>query len=345
MIILSTKFNTCRICNEKGYFPEYEVREMMFGTRNLFRYFQCEKCGCLQINKIPQNLSQYYPKNYYSFQFVPEKRSDTKFYRWLQKQRCRTAIFGRGFKLNAALKRLVPLPDKLFEKNGGLATGDVIKRSRIKNFSARFLDVGCGAFSHWLEDLSCLGFHHLTGVDPFINSDSHYENIHILKDDLDNIQGTYDLITFHHSLEHMPKQFEILQAASARLSKDGTCLIRIPLVSSFVWEKYGVNWVELDAPRHLYLHSINSIIKIARVAGLELFDIVYDSLPLEFFGSEQYVRDIPLTDPCSLWVDFNSSLFTAKEKTEFAEMATKVNAEQCGGRAGFYFRKLSSSLK
>lgn len=313
---------------------------MMFGTRNLFQYFKCEKCGCLQITDIPQNLSDFYPKNYYSFQFAPEKHSDTRVYRWLQKQRCRTAIFGRGFKLNAALKRFVPLPDELFERNGGLATGDVIKRSKIKNFSARFLDVGCGAFSHWLEDLSYLGFNCLTGIDPFIDSDYHYGNIHIFKNDLDNVQGTYDLITFHHSLEHMPKQLEILKAASARLNKNGTCLVRIPLVSSFTWEKYGVNWVELDAPRHLYLHSVESITRLARTAGLELFDIAYDSLPFEFYGSEQYDRDIPLNDPRSLLVNPDSLLFTAEEKIMFAEMAKKANIEQRGGRAGFYFRAL-----
>lgn len=333
-----TQLHTCRICGAEAHHSSCDVREMMFGTREVFRYFQCSACGCLQIAGIPDDLSRFYPPNYYSFSLKPKPPRHGALYRWFQKQRCRTALFGMGFKLNALLKPHIELPTALFNQAGGISTGDVLKKCGITDFSARFLDVGCGTYSHWLTHLAGLGFNNLVGADPFIHADQRHGNVHIFKRELQDIEGKFDLITLHHSLEHMPRQLEVLQAARARLKDGGTCLVRIPIVSSLAWEKYGVNWVELDAPRHLYLHSVDSITDIGRRAGLALTDIVYDALPLEFYGSEQYLRDIPLNDPNSLWVNPDSTLFTPQEKAGFDAMATQANAERCGGRAGFYFR-------
>ncbi len=335
--------STCRICGVQNNHKVYDVREMMFGTREVFRYFQCTACGCLQIKEIPDALGRFYPPDYYSLNLKPERGIHSTLYRKLQKQRCRTALFGEGFKLNSLLKKHVELPEALFERAAGISTGEVLRKSGIKDFSARFVDVGCGAHSNWLMHLSALGFYNLIGVDPFIKADIQRGNIRIYKGELGNVHGQFDLITLNHSLEHMPQQLEILQEIRARLSKAGICLVRIPVVSSYVWEKYGVNWVELDAPRHLYLHSLDSIIYVAQRAGLVLKEVVYDSLPLEFYGSEQYLRDIPLNDPDSLWVNPDSNIFTAQEKASFATLSTKVNVERCGGRAGFYFQADSST--
>lgn len=330
----------CRVCRAKGSFPTYSVREMMFGTRETFSYFQCTHCDCLQITDVPPDLAQYYPPTYYSFGSEFKGNSQGALQRWLQKQRCRTAVFGRGFRMNAIAKRLVPLPDALHRVQGGLSTGKVLKKAGIRDFGARFLDVGCGAFSSWLHDLSELGFDNLTGVDPYIESDRNYGAVKVFKRTLAEIDGRYDLITFHHSLEHMADQTRALAEARDLLTPGGTLLVRVPLVSSLAWERYGVYWVELDAPRHLYLHSIASLTGVASEARLELTEVVHDSLPLEFYGSEQYLRDIPLTDPRSLWVDEESTLFTAEEKVSFAELAKRANSEGRGGRAGFYFRAI-----
>jgi len=338
---MSTIFKTCRICGSQGHHPAYDVREMMFGTRESFRYFQCSACGCLQIDEIPADLGRFYPPDYYSFSLQAPPHEHGTLYRWLQKQRCRTALFGKGYKLNSWLKSWVELPAALHDRLGGSPPKEILARCGLKSYSTRFLDVGCGAHSKWLAALANLGFRHLIGADPFIPADQKHGNIRIFKRELDDIDGKFDLITLHHSLEHIPDQLALLKAVHARLEKGGTCLVRIPLVSSHVWEKYGVNWVELDAPRHLYLHSVDSITNLGRQAGLELYDVIYDSLAFEFYGSEQYLRDIPLKDPRSMWVNPDSDLFTSAEKEDFELMAARVNAERSGGRAGFYFRAQS----
>lgn len=310
----------------------------MFGTREEFEYFQCTNCHCLQISQIPENLINFYPRTYYSFNVVPDAPKHGWVYRFFQKQRCRTALFDRGFKLSRVLKEFIELPSEIHEPSGGKAVGEVIRKAGIKSFSARILDIGCGSYSPWLTHLSRLGFRNLTGVDPFIESDRDHGNVRIYKKRLDEIHEKYDFVTLHHSLEHMPNQIDTLKTIASLLSKNGICLIRIPLVSSYAWERYGVNWVEIDAPRHLYLHSLESIKLAANLSGLKLIDLVYDSLPFEFYGSEQYLRDIPLTDSRSLWTNPESNIFTEAERNEFENLANKVNYEKTGGRAGFYFQ-------
>ena len=59
--------NTCRICNNDKHNTQVIAREMMFGFRDEFSYFKCNICNCLQIAAFPDDMSKYYPENYYSF--------------------------------------------------------------------------------------------------------------------------------------------------------------------------------------------------------------------------------------------------------------------------------------
>ena len=66
------KWLTCRICGEHANNNIYKVKEMMYGTKEEFNYFVCEKCKCMQIEEVPENLEQYY-HNYYSMRKEGEK--------------------------------------------------------------------------------------------------------------------------------------------------------------------------------------------------------------------------------------------------------------------------------
>jgi len=137
-------------------------------------------------------------------------------------------------------------------------------------------------------------FRDLTGVDPFIKEDIHYSSgLRVLKKSLFEVDDQYDLITLHHSYEHMPEPLVVMKQLHRLTKEGGTVLIRIPLADSYAWRTYGVDWLQLDAPRHIYLHTCKSIERIAKQSGFHIKDIVYDSDAEQFLGSEQYKRDIP----------------------------------------------------
>ena len=66
---LGKKPHVCRICGAAGEFQSWKVREMLYGTKDEFEYFECPVCVCLQIAEVPEDLSKYYSTSeYYSFQ-------------------------------------------------------------------------------------------------------------------------------------------------------------------------------------------------------------------------------------------------------------------------------------
>lgn len=334
--------NRCRICNESGDHEVFRIREMMFGTQDTFDYFQCRHCECLQISEIPANLSSYYPENYYSHKKIATKNKKWILTSALEKSLINTALFNTNYKLSSIARHFVSLPSYFFR-----ARPTLLQRAGIRDYRARILDIGCGTQALWLQDLQRVGFVNLTGIDPFAKGDFSIGRINILRLDASELahktDQKFDVIALNHSLEHIPDQFGTLASINRLLSPDGTCIIRIPTISSMSWKIYGVDWVELDAPRHLYIHSKRSIRELARRAGLELFDTQYDTTAFEFYGSEQYRLNIPLTSPESLWANPESTVFTREQQLEFAERAEKANIDGTAGRACFFFRRTRRS--
>ena len=101
----------CRICGNSGNNTSYIAREMMFGFRDEFEYFQCSKCECLQIIEIPKNLHKYYPSNYCSFSKLTFPKSNQ--IKWFfKRQRSHYYLSGKGImgKIMVKLFDKPPLP-------------------------------------------------------------------------------------------------------------------------------------------------------------------------------------------------------------------------------------------
>lgn len=318
----------CRICGAEGDHKVFKVREMMYGTGEEFSYFQCADCDCLQIAEVPPDISKYYPDDYYSYKAADTTGIATAspLRSYAIELRNKYAAFGRGF-IGKYLYGKYPT-----KKFRGLSLLRLSKRAAI-------LDVGCGSGS-FLNKCRDIGFQNLLGIDPFNAKNIEYDNgVNILKSSIHDIGGQWDLVMFHHSFEHIPDQLVTLQRTLEILRPGGHCIIRIPTVSSYAWDHYGVNWVQLDAPRHLYLHSVMSVKVLADKTGLELSDIIFDSNAFQFWGSEQYEKNIPLRGSRSYAVNPAASSFSEDDISNFAKRAEELNAEKQGDQAIVYFRK------
>lgn len=319
---------TCRICSNARDNTRHVAREMMFGYRTAFTYFQCAECGCLQIAEIPADLGDYYPVDYYSYQPNRRPGAVNTLKQAVRNLRTRYAVTGRGL-LGRLAYAFFPAPHVR-----------LLSRLRLKK-NAAILDAGCGSGS-LLYDLREAGFTNLLGADPFNKNDIHYPNgLSILKKTVHEVPGKWDLVMFHHSFEHVTDPAETLQAVSRILPENGVCLIRVPVASSFAWEHYGTNWVQLDAPRHLFLHTPKSMAILAERCGLAVTDTVYDSCEFQFWGSEQYRQDIPLTHERSYARNPDKSLFTPRQIREFRKKSRELNARGQGDSAAFFLRKKS----
>lgn len=322
--------NVCRICGNAEKNLIHRAREMMFGTRDEFDYLECAACGTLQIVELP-DLSRYYPKDYYSL-----SGGDS--------------FLGKNWRRRLASR----LTGKYFLKGRGLVGKIVAERlqwlafyfpNSLKEplleltFRSKILDFGCGR-GNLLQNLHYFGFRDLTGADAFIEEDIFYPNgVKIFKRPLSGIEDTFDLVMLHHSFEHLPNPLDTLREIHARLPEGKFCLIRLPLAAA-AWRRYGVNWVQLDAPRHLFLFTEKSFRDLAAKAGFSVEKIVYDSESFQFFGSEQYLREIPMNDPRAFRGDVSKSIFTPAQLLAWEREAEILNNENKGDQACFYLRKI-----
>ncbi len=181
------------------------------------------------------------------------------------------------------------------------------------------------------------GFTNLIGADPFIKDDILYENgVKVLKKELSEIDQQFDFIMLNHSFEHMPSPLYVIKELYRILKFNRYVLIRVPLVSSFAWREYGVHWVQIDAPRHFFLHTIKSIEILVKQVGFKIADIEFDSHAYQFWGSEQLMRDIPVLDSKSYAINPEASIFSQKQIDEFQAKAIQLNQEKNGDAACFY---------
>jgi hypothetical protein len=120
------------------------------------------------------------------------------------------------------------------------------------------------------------------------------------------IDGRYDWITMHHTFEHIPDPRATLRSCRRLLSDRGKVLIRIPIMGQAAWRRYGTNWVQIDAPRHLVLYTPRSLREIAESEGFRVDQMFYDSSEFQFSGSESVAVRRPVVSgpdgfPEALW--------------------------------------------
>ena len=306
---------------------------MMFGMRDEFRYFECDRCCCLSIMDPPTDLSPYYPSDkYYSFSDMPAVSiPQNPVRRWLKHFRDRSICLRRGGPGGWIADRYPNQDACDFRK--------WLKHTTVRSHKAAILDVGCGSGWH-LRQLHGLGFTDLTGVDPYLTDDIHYGPIRIHANNLSVLSGrSFDFITLHHSFEHMAQQTEQLKQISELLTPDGTCMIRVPIVSRGPWQRYGTNWAEIDAPRHFVLHSEMSLKLAAESAGLSLNCIQYESDAFAYAASELYSRGLSLYDNAANCRRQFESVFTASEQRQFQDLSKLHHVPGWAGRAAFFLTR------
>ncbi len=266
----------CRICGADGEHTIFHAKEIVLQLYETFDYFRCSNCGCLQIAEIPDNMQKYYANGYYSFVADP--------YDSLSSMGKRIDILKDwfGFLWARSINKIV--------------RSDFVMRKWITlphwNKNSRILDIGCGSGNTLLKRLNRLGFRHLLGVDPYIDSDICLcEDFHILKRSIDSIEGEFDTIVLSHSLEHMPDQQAVFRKLSTLLTPQGELAIIIPIYSDFFMKRYNDLWYAWDAPRHFYLHSHESFANLVSSFGFKVVNKVYYSHPVCLVESERRLAE------------------------------------------------------
>lgn len=325
----------CQLCGSTGPHQTISVREMYYGTRELFEYFSCAACDTLQLVELLEgdDLAHHYPSQYYSYNNATVQ---PRFLQSLTTQRDRFEL-GTGGRLVGAfvaalppgIRALIGTPD---------ASGDVVRmlgQLRLER-DARILDVGCGDGS-LLDRLARADFTNLSGADPFIEDDLESPlGVPIVKRYMSEVSGEFDLIMFNHSLEHVPDPVANLKSAHEKLASGGVCLVRLPTTSSDAWSIYGADWCLIDAPRHTVIPSRQGMAMAADTVGFRVDKTFDDSNSSQFFGSEAYRNDTALSEIKGLGHIFRD--FGLRKMWHWEKHSARLNRQGRGDQTGFVLR-------
>jgi 2-polyprenyl-3-methyl-5-hydroxy-6-metoxy-1,4-benzoquinol methylase len=247
-LVIDYELVACDLCgaSARESVPVFDgLRDMRFGIPGQFTLHRCNSCGLLYLSPRPtrETISAYYPGEYSGHKGAIE---DEWFpiMRWIRRRK-------------------------------------LSKRRRlIEHFSSRkqgrVLDVGC-ATGLFLNEMAQAGWQ-AAGVELTASAVEYARR----RFGLDVFEGTlgespyepasFDVITFWDVLEHTFSPTEELTIAARLLRPGGLLVLNVPNWNSVNRRLFGRYWSGLDAPRHLYVFTYQTLETLLSRAGFSVID-------------------------------------------------------------------------
>lgn len=201
-----------------------------------FGYLRCHSCATTYIENIPPDLGRYYQSDYYN---IPDVNGLAKL---------------------SAKDRKIEIV-KTYARTGtllevGPAIGVFAYRAKREGFTVDAIEM----------DRQCCKFLNETLKIPAVQSDRPQNAIAGLPQ--------HDVVVAWHVMEHLPDPLAFLKAAAENLAKGGHLILAMPNPDAWQAAIMGVHWPHVDAPRHVSLIPLQSLMRIAAQFGLHAIDAI-----------------------------------------------------------------------
>lgn len=242
------KINKCVLCNSRNFQPLFEAKDRIHNLPGTFHEVRCRKCGIVFLNPQPteQEIKPYYPKNLY-YAYIKNAKSGLvgKLRENIIKNYYNSSIF------HQCIRILIP---------NSFAIPKYIKKGTV-------LDIGCGTGDILLL-LKEMGWDvYGTEIDEnaiSIARKNGLKNVTFAAvKDINNFPNNFfDAVRLYHVIEHINDPNLCIKIIHKKLKKGGQLLITTPNIESPVAHFFKKWWSGVDAPRHLFLFSSNTVRKL-----------------------------------------------------------------------------------
>jgi SAM-dependent methyltransferase len=246
----------CRACGGKTG-ETIKTTDYML-TNKQFIYEVCQDCGTWQIQTIPDNIGEYYSKDYYSYESKESPQSIAHFRR---------------------VAKIIIKEFKLTEKSS-------------------VLDYGAGAIlllkALYSEGVGEDGqLHRLRAFDKFAPV-TEWKGIKLQNELPTDIK--FDFVLSKHCLEHEIDPVIQIDNILRLLTKDGVGHIVVPNPDSIEAEYWKGHWIGIDAPRHLNILTLKAITQLVNKCGGEVIKSETIPEPTNYLTSEAYRKGLRWKD-------------------------------------------------
>jgi 2-polyprenyl-3-methyl-5-hydroxy-6-metoxy-1,4-benzoquinol methylase len=202
-------------------------------THERFEYRRCRDCRAYFLVSIPDDLSRYYPPEYYPMQSEPA----------LEVAAAQEVFKVEMLAEHAEGGRLVEI---------GPGFGAFARAARNAGFDVTAIEMDEPSVE-WLS--SIVGVRAIQSAAP--------------EEVLPTLEPSR-VIAMWHVIEHLPRPWEVLESAAANLQPGGVLVIATPNPQSLQFKLLGRRWAHVDAPRHLFLIPPATLERRCEELGLRL---------------------------------------------------------------------------
>jgi len=234
----------CPGCGETGSRTLFHGSDRLFHTTDKsFLLVECKNCRLIRLEPrpSPQELSRYYPREYW---FAPEDDTASK----IEEQYRRFV-----------LRDHVNFVMRAVESSGG---------------NGLVVDVGCGGglLLRMLRErgMAVLG---LEKSHEAASAAWKRNHVAVVRGDLSEgpiERGTCAVVTMFHVLEHLHEPVSYLRSARDLLVPGGRLVIQVPNASSWQFLMFGEHWNGVDVPRHLVNYRQRDLEHLLDYCGFEV---------------------------------------------------------------------------
>jgi SAM-dependent methyltransferase len=222
----------CPLCGGSSSIEFEATDDNLAITDEPFIYHRCARCQTLFLAPIPADLARYYPPSYYGLPQADELDE-----------------LARSEQHKVALLLRHTAPGPLIEIGAGFGV-----------FSRAARNAGFDVTAIEMDQRSVEYLETVVGVRA-IKSDRPEQALSGLPPSR--------AIVMWHSIEHLPRPWEVIERAAENLEPHGVLIVATPNPQALQFRLLGRRWAHVDAPRHLFLLPAAALAAHARQLGLK----------------------------------------------------------------------------
>jgi SAM-dependent methyltransferase len=209
----------------------------VYAEKNDFHYFRCNNCGLITIDRIPENLSDYYSPGYFT--------GDLKLDGYLDYETEKKMALGTFEKYLDLIGKNIGNAGRLFEV--GCATGCFLELAGARGWTAQGIDIS-----------------------GYAVAEARKKGLKAECSNLENFSGNAggaDAVVMFDVVEHLTNPNLGLQKIYSMLNAGGVVAFATPDAGSLWARVWNNKWHALVPPQHINIFSLKNIKKLLAQNG------------------------------------------------------------------------------
>jgi SAM-dependent methyltransferase len=251
-LAIASESPPCDLCGSSEVIPWRTTRDWITGQPGTFRFVRCGACGLLFLSPRPDrtSIARFYPDlNYHAFREPGGLKGQVV--RRLRRREARTVLRGG--------------PEGARVLEVGCGTGDLLVALRDRGAQVQGIEPNAAAAQ------VAIG----RGLAVQVGT---LESVPLQPE-------KFDVILMRYALEHVHSPRQALRTIYTALRSGGRCILWVPNVESWDAALFGTVWRGLDAPRHLYLFTPQTMRSLLEACDLSPVAMQYSGVPNDWAGS------------------------------------------------------------